>query len=170
VAEAFGAAGPIAVAGGKDYRRSAAPLVGQPQQSRTANSETFTSPACGRMGGLRSILSMRSLRLQFCALQGMGYCRVLEVEGGVGGGELVPAATAAGTPMTAVAASPQRQRSTFFGSWRADGSRAGKTSSSSSVRPRCCAGTIAVGGLIGAGGRDAEQRRVGTLLCRSYRP
>src|SRR6516165_4980414 len=32
----------------------------------------------------------------------------------VGGGELVPAATAAGTATTAVAASPQRQRSTFL--------------------------------------------------------
>jgi hypothetical protein len=39
---------------------------------------------------------------------------LLEVEGGVGGGELVPAATAAGTATTAVAASPQRQRSTFL--------------------------------------------------------
>jgi hypothetical protein len=57
-----------------------------------------------------------------------------------------------------------------FRSWPADGSRAGKTSSSSSVRPRCYAGTIAVGGLIGAGGRDAEQRRVATLLRRSCRP
>jgi hypothetical protein len=38
----------------------------------------------------------------------------LEVEGGVGGGELVPAATAASTATTAVAASPQRQRSTFL--------------------------------------------------------
>jgi hypothetical protein len=36
--------------------------------------------------------------------------------------------------------------------------------------PRCYAGTIAVGGLIGAGGRDAEQWRVATLLRRSYRP
>ena len=47
---------------------------------------------------------------------------------------------------------------------------AGKTCSSSSVRLRCYAGTIAVGGLIGARGRDAEERRVAILLRRSYRP
>jgi hypothetical protein len=44
LAVACGAAEPTAVAGGKDYLRSAASLVGQPQQSPTANSETFTSP------------------------------------------------------------------------------------------------------------------------------
>jgi hypothetical protein len=48
------------------------------------------------------------------AVVGMGYRGLLEVEGGVGGGELVPAATAAGTATTTVAASPQRQRSTFL--------------------------------------------------------
>jgi hypothetical protein len=37
-------AGPAAAAGGKDCLRSAALLVGEPQQSPTANSETFTSP------------------------------------------------------------------------------------------------------------------------------
>lgn len=39
------------------------------------------------------------------AVVGMGYRGLLEVEGVVGGGELVPAATAAGTATTAVAAS-----------------------------------------------------------------
>jgi hypothetical protein len=48
VAVVSGAAEPTAVAGGKDCLRSAAPLVGQPQQSPTANSETFTSPRCCR--------------------------------------------------------------------------------------------------------------------------
>ena len=48
------------------------------------------------------------------AVVGMGYRGLLEVEGGVGGGELVPAATAAGTATTPVEASPQRQRSTFL--------------------------------------------------------
>src|SRR5215475_8360546 len=43
-AAAFGAAGLPAVAGGKDCPRSAAPLVGQPQQAPTANSEAFASP------------------------------------------------------------------------------------------------------------------------------
>jgi hypothetical protein len=44
----------------------------------------------------------------------LGDRGLLEVEGGVDGGELVPAATAASTATTAVAASPQRQRSTFL--------------------------------------------------------
>jgi hypothetical protein len=34
----------VAVAGGKDCLRSTAPLVGQPQQAPTANSEALTSP------------------------------------------------------------------------------------------------------------------------------
>src|SRR5215467_9394231 len=41
---ACGAAGPIAVAGGKDCLRSAAPLVGQLPQAPTANSEALPFP------------------------------------------------------------------------------------------------------------------------------
>ena len=43
-AAACGAAGPVAVAGGKDCLQSAPPLVGRPQQAPTANSEALSIP------------------------------------------------------------------------------------------------------------------------------
>ena len=45
---------------------------------------------------------------------GVGGRGLLQVEGVIGGGELVPAATAAGSTTTAIAASAQRQGSTIF--------------------------------------------------------
>jgi len=57
-----GAAEPTAVAGGKDYLRSAASLVGQPQQSPTANSVTLTSPpVVGRQGAAVNVVNEKSL-------------------------------------------------------------------------------------------------------------
>jgi hypothetical protein len=62
---------------------------------------------------------------------------------------------------------PSRKEFSCLGSaLRADGSS--KTSLSSWVRPRCYAGTVAVGRPIGAGVRDAEGTRVAVLLRRSY--
>jgi len=62
---ACGAAGPPAVGGGKDCLRSAAPLVGQPQQAPTENSETLTCTSC--------CWTVRRLKL-FNAVNGNGPC------------------------------------------------------------------------------------------------
>jgi hypothetical protein len=66
VAVVSGAAEPTAVAGGKDYLRSAALLAGQQQQLPTANSETFTSPRCcptSRRLLLFNVVNEKSLRI-----------------------------------------------------------------------------------------------------------
>jgi hypothetical protein len=62
LAVACGGAEPTAVAGGKDYLRSAASLIGQLQQSPTANSETFTSPpVVGWQEGEGNVVNQKSI-------------------------------------------------------------------------------------------------------------
>jgi hypothetical protein len=101
------------------------------------------------------------------AVVGMGYRGLLDVEGGVGGGELLLAATAAGTATTAVAASPLRQRSTFLDLGEP---MVGWQDILVVVRAAAVPRWHDRGWRAYWRWRSMRSRRVGTLLCRSYRP
>jgi hypothetical protein len=73
LAVACRAAEPTAVAGGKDYLRSAVSSAGWPQQSPTAYSETFTSPpVVGSQEAEVDVVNEKSLRITILRPSGMG--------------------------------------------------------------------------------------------------